>query len=461
MADHSNCGCTRRQSLRSILGASLVFPAILSDLMAADVPTANDANPLAPKQPHFPARAKRVIFLHMSGGVSHVDTFDPKPKLFADNGKTIKDGKYLTQPKWKFQHYGKSGTEVSDLLPHIGECVDDMCVIRTMKNDHNDHFEATLGIHTGSVTFTRPSIGSWVSYGLGTFNQNLPSFLVLAPQLPYAGSQVWGSDFLPAIHQGTRIVPGPEPIPNLKPRTASPEIQEMELGLIDFFNQEHLRERESDAALAARIKSFETAYHMQKEAPEAFDLSKESDATLKLYGLERGSTSGFAWQCLVARRLAERGVRFIELIDSGSNTNWDAHDNMQTCVPLAKNIDLPISGLLKDLKSRGMLQDTLVVWTTEFGRTPFSALPDAKGREHHSKAYSSWLAGGGVKGGITFGQTDDYGIEIASNQMHIHDFHATILYLLGMDHTKLTFRHAGRDYRLTDVAGQVIKDIVA
>ena len=461
MADHSNCGCTRRQSLRSILGASLVFPAILSDLLAADNPASSEANPLAPKQPQFPARAKRVIFLHMSGGVSHVDTFDPKPKLFADNGKTIPGGKYLTQPKWKFQHYGKSGTEVSDLLPQIGECVDDMCVIRTLKNDHNDHFEATLGIHTGSVTFTRPSIGSWVSYGLGTFNQNLPSFLVLAPQLPYAGSQVWGSDFLPAIHQGTRIVPGPEPIPNLKPRVPSPEIQEMELGLIDFFNREHVREREPDAALAARIKSFETAFHMQKEAPEAFDLSKESDATLKLYGLERGSTSGFGWQCLVARRLAERGVRFIELIDSGSNTNWDAHGDMQTCVPLAKNIDQPISGLLKDLKSRGLLQDTLVVWTTEFGRTPFSALPDAKGREHHSKAYSSWLAGGGVKGGITYGQTDDYGIEVASNQMHIHDFHATILYLLGMDHTKLTFRHAGRDYRLTDVAGQVIKDIVA
>jgi len=461
MADHSNCGCTRRQSLRSILGASLVFPAILSDLLAADNSASSEANPLAPKQPQFPARAKRVIFLHMSGGVSHVDTFDPKPKLFADNGKTIPGGKYLTQPKWKFQHYGKSGTEVSDLLPQIGECVDDMCVIRTLKNDHNDHFEATLGIHTGSVTFTRPSIGSWVSYGLGTFNQNLPSFLVLAPQLPYAGSQVWGSDFLPAIHQGTRIVPGPEPIPNLKPRVPSPEIQEMELGLIDFFNREHVREREPDAALAARIKSFETAFHMQKEAPEAFDLSKESDATLKLYGLERGSTSGFGWQCLVARRLAERGVRFIELIDSGSNTNWDAHGDMQTCVPLAKNIDQPISGLLKDLKSRGLLQDTLVVWTTEFGRTPFSALPDAKGREHHSKAYSSWLAGGGVKGGITYGQTDDYGIEVASNQMHIHDFHATILYLLGMDHTKLTFRHAGRDYRLTDVAGQVIKDIVA
>ena len=461
MADHANCGCTRREGLRSLLGASLVFPAILSDLLAADAPASIAANPLAPKPTMFPAKAKRVIFLHMSGGVSHVDTFDPKPKLFADNGKTVAGGKYLSQPKWKFQHYGKSGTEVSDLLPHIGECVDDMCVIRTMKNDHGDHFEATLGIHTGSVTFTRPSIGSWVSYGLGTFNQNLPSFMVLAPQMPYAGGQVWGSDFLPAVHQGTRIVPGPEPIPNLKPRAPSPEVQGMELGLIDFFNRRHLAERESDAALAGRIKSFETAFHMQKEAPEAFDLSKESDATLKLYGLERGSTTGFAWQCLVARRLAERGVRFIELIDSGSNTNWDAHGDMQTCVPLAKNIDQPIAGLLKDLKATGLLKDTLVVWTTEFGRTPFCAQPDAKGREHHARAYSSWLAGGGVKGGITYGQSDDYGIEVASDLMHIHDFHATILYLLGIDHTRLTFRHAGRDYRLTDVAGNVIKQVMA
>ncbi len=463
MADHSNCGCTRRQTLRSLVGASLVLPAILSDLLAADgtALVSAEADPLAPKPPHFPPRAKRVIFLHMSGGVSHVDTFDPKPKLFADHGKTVAGGKYLEQPKWQFKRYGRSGIEVSELLPNIGDCVDELCMIRTMKNDHGDHFEATLGIHTGSVTFTRPSIGAWVSYGLGTVNQNLPSFVVIAPQLPYAGGQVWGSDFLPAVHQGTRIVPGPEPIPNLKPRDASPEIQGMELGLLDFFNRRHLNERKSDAALAARIKSFETAFKMQREAPEAFNLTKETDATLKLYGLERGSTTGFAWQCLVARRLAERGVRFIELIDSGSSNNWDAHGDMQTCVPLAKNIDQPIAGLLKDLKSRGMLSDTLVVWTTEFGRTPFNAQPDAKGREHHARAYSSWLAGGGVKGGMVYGQTDDYGIEVASDPMHIHDFHATILYLLGIDHTRLTFRYAGRDFRLTDVAGRVMNKVVA
>ena len=329
-----------------------------------------------------------------------------------------------------------------------------------MKNDNEDHVEATLGIHTGSVSFTRPSIGAWVSYGLGTSNQNLPSFIAIAPQTPYGGSQLWGSDILPAVHQGTRIVPGGEPIPDLKSRALSPEIQEMELGLINFFNQKHLHEREPDVSLAARIKSFETAYNMQQQAPEAFDLSNESDSTLKLYGLERGSTMGFAWQCLVARRLAERGVRFIELIDSGSSKNWDAHTDMQSCVPLAKNVDRPIAGLLKDLKSRGMLDDTLVVWTTEFGRKPFAESAAAKGRGHHSGAYSSWLAGAGVKGGMIYGQTDEYGIEVTSDPMHIHDFHATILYLLGIDHTRLTFRYGGRDFRLTDVSGRAIKEVL-
>lgn len=450
--------------IRSLVGGSLLLPGILTNILAADGPAASgeaNANPLAPKEPHFAAKAKRVIFLYMSGGVSHVDSFDPKPKLITDHGKTIKNGKFLSRPHWEFKPRGKSGTEVSELFPHIAECMDDICLIRSMKNDHGDHFEATLGIHTGSVTFTRPSIGSWVSYGLGTVNQNLPSFVVLAPELPYAGGQVWGSDFLPAMHQGTRIVPGPEPIPNMRRRAASSELQEMELGLLNFFNRKHLDAREADPVLAARIKSFETAFGMQREAPEAFDLSQESDATLKLYGLERGSTQGFAWQCLVARRLAERGVRFIELIDAGASKNWDAHGDMQTHAPLAKNVDQPIAGLLKDLKSRGMLDETLVVWTTEFGRTPYVDKPTAKGREHHAKAYSSWLAGGGIRGGMVYGSSDDHGIEVADNLVHLHDFHATILHLLGMDHTRLTFRHAGRDFRLTDVHGNVVKAILA
>jgi len=254
---------------------------------------------------------------------------------------------------------GRAGTEVSELFPYVGECVDDICVIRSMKNDDNDHFGATMGIHAGSTNFARPSIGSWVSYGLGTFNQNLPSFMVLAPYLPYAGGQVYSSDFLPAVHQGTRIIPGGEPIPNMTRRVNSSLLQSKELAMIAEFDRKHLVGRESDPSLVGRVKSFETAFGMQQEAPGAFDLTKESDATHKLYGLERGSTQGFAWQCLVARRLAERGVRFIELIDSGSdiNKNWDAHFDIKTHVNLARNVDQPIAALLKDLKSRGMLED--------------------------------------------------------------------------------------------------------
>lgn len=362
--NQSNSHCTRRQALRSLVGGSLLLPGILSEMLAAEA-----SDPLAPRAPHFPGRAKRVIFLYMSGGASHVDTFDPKPKLQVDHGKKVSGG-ILKRAQFAFKPYGKSGIEVSELFPHVGECADDIAFIRSMHGDHGNHFEATLGIHTGSVTFTRPSIGSWVSYGLGTVNQNLPSFVVLAPYLPYAGGQVWAADFLPACHQGTRVVSGDEPIPNIK-RRLDPDLQEAELSFLQSFNRRHLKTRETDATLAARIKSFETAYGMQREAPEAFDLSKETDATLKLYGLERGSTKGFAWQCLVARRMAERGVRFIELIDTGANNNWDSHSDMTDHVRLARNVDQPIAGLLKDLKLRGLLDETLVVWTTEFGRTPF------------------------------------------------------------------------------------------
>jgi len=447
---------TRRHAIRSLLGSSLLMPGLLADLLAAD-------DPMAPKQPHFPAKAKRVIFLYMTGGVSHVDSFDPKPKLTADHRQKVRNKFSLVRSPFAFKHYGQSGTEVSELFPHVGTCVDDLCVIRSMKNDDNDHFGATMGIHAGSNNFSRPSIGSWVSYGLGTMNQNLPSFMVLAPYLPYAGGQVWGSDFLPGVHQGTRIIPGDEPIPNMTRRTEPAALQTMELGMLEEFNRKHLASRASDPSLAARVKSFETAFGMQQQAPEVFDLSKESDATHKLYGLERGSTKGFAWQCLVARRLAERGVRFIELIDSGSdlNKNWDAHFDIQTHVTLARNVDQPIAALLKDLKSRGMLEDTLVVWTTEFGRTPYNEKPDGKGREHHNRVFSSWLAGAGVKPGITYGESDEYGIEVAKDMVHFHDFHATILHLLGIDHLRLTYRHAGRDFRLTDVAGQVVKPILA
>jgi hypothetical protein len=462
----SNRGCTRRQVIRSLVGGSLLLPGILSELLAEEQRTPAAVDPLAPKPPHFPPKAKRVIFLLSSGGVSHVDTFDYKPKLFAADGKATGAGgglsnekRPLLRPFWPFRPGGQCGTMVSDLFPHIRECMDDICLIRSMKTDDNEHFQATLAIHTGSFFFTRPSMGSWISYGLGTFNQNLPSYVVIAPHLPYAGAQVWSNDFLPAYHQGTRVIPGPDPIPNLKRRVPLPELQEMELGLAEAFNREHLKRNGNDSELAARIRSFETAFKMQWEAPEVFDLSKETDETLKLYGLKRGQTDGFGWQCLVARRLAERGVRFIELIDTGASNNWDSHSDMTAHAPLAKNIDQPIAALLKDLKRRGMLDETLVIWTTEFGRTPGQDGP--KGRGHHGACYSSWLAGGGVKGGLAYGQTDEIGATVAENMVHVHDFHATILHLLGLDHEKLTYRHAGRDFRLTDVHGTVVKDILA
>ncbi len=461
---------TRRGAIRSLIGGSMLLPGIVSQIMAEDS-VSDLADPLAPKPTHFAPKAKRVIFLYMSGGVSHVDSWDPKPKLFADAGKTIpvnefqgRKGEFnmfLKRPQWDFNPHGESGTEVSSLFPHMAECVDDLCVIRSMKSDHTNHYEATLGIHTGSFTFARPSVGSWLSYGLGTVNRNLPSFVVVAPHSPYAGGQVWGSDFLPGSHQGTLVIPGPEPVANIQRRVSSNRLQELELSAMARMNQMHFEARADDKYLAARMKSFETAFGMQTEMPEVFDLSKEDDATLGLYGITRGSTSGFGWQCLVARRLAERGVRFVELIDVGSSNNWDAHGDMMTHAPLAKNIDQPIAGLLRDLKRRGMLEDTLVVWTTEFGRTPFNAAAAAAGREHHHWVFSSWLAGAGVKPGITYGESDEYGIDVAKNPVHVHDFHATILHLMGLDHERLTYRHTGRDYRLTDVAGRVVREILA
>ena len=462
---------TRRSFIRSLAGSSVLFPGLLSQLLAEDSARSGPADPLLPRAPHFAPKAKRVIFLYMSGGVSHVDSWDHKPKLFADAGKTVSVDEFqgrkgdfkmfAKRPQWDFAKHGQCGTEVSSLFPHMADCVDDLCVIRSMKSDHTNHYEATLGIHTGSFTFARPSIGSWVSYGLGTENRNLPSFVVIAPKTPYAGGQVWASDFLPGAHQGTLVLPGPEPVANIKRRAATGHLQELELAAMAKLNQRHLATRADDPLLSARIKSFETAFGMQSEMPEVFDLSKESDATLKLYGLERGSTRGFAWQCLVARRLAERGVRFVELIDVGSSDNWDAHGDMLTHAPLAKNVDQAIAGLLRDLKSRGMLDDTLVVWTTEFGRTPFNNSADAKGREHHHWVFSSWLAGAGVKPGTVYGESDDYGINVAKNAVHVHDFHATILHLMGLDHERLTYRHTGRDYRLTDVHGQVVEGILA
>jgi len=463
---------TRREMLQRAAGG---FGAIaLSGMLAQAADQADQqatGNPLSPKKPHFEAKAKRVIFLYMTGGVSHVDSFDYKPQLFSGHGKSIAidnwQGKlgefkrYLKRPNWEFRPGGKCGAMVSDLFPQVREVVDDLCIIRSMETNHTNHYESTLGMHCGSWEFARPSIGSWVSYGLGTENQNLPSFMVVASAAPYAGAQTWGSDFLPGCHQGTQILPGGEPIPNLRRQSPSDELQQMELQLLAEANRKHQERRGADRALEARIKSFETAFGMQQAAPEVFDFADETESTLKMYGVERGKTRGFGWQCLVGRRLAERDVRFIELIDVGSSGNWDAHGDMATHLPLAKNVDQPIAALIRDLKQRGMLDETLVVWTTEFGRTPYHEKADHPGREHHHQVFSSWLAGGGVKPGLTYGSSDEFGISVAEDRVHVHDFHATILHQLGLDHEALTFRHAGRDYRLTDVHGEVVKDILS
>ncbi len=454
----------RRTWLRSAVGGSMIFPGIVQQLLA----DSGDASEGI--QPHFPAKAKRVIFLFMSGGVSHVDTFDPKPALTRDHGKQIhadhpeiKDRPgyeriYLKKPQWEFNAHGSSGTEVSSLFPHLAGCVDDMAVIRSMHTSHSNHYNATLGMHTGSFAFARPSIGSWVSYGLGTMNRNLPSFVVIAPHQTYAGTQVYANDFLPGAHQGTLVKPGVAPIANIAPPIPA-DRQQMELAALEAFNASHLEGRDADPTLTARMQSFETAFGMQMAIPDVFDFSRESKQTLDRYGLQPGQTSGFGWQCLAARRLIERDVRFVELIDTGSSANWDAHGDMMSHVGLAKNVDQPIAALLNDLKQSGLLEDTLVVWTTEFGRTPFNNTADAKGREHHPWAFSSWLAGAGVRPGIVHGATDEHGMRAVEQPVHVHDLHATILHLMGFDHERLTYRHAGRDYRLTDVEGKVVREI--
>lgn len=458
---------SRRRFLQTASGGfgAIALTGMMNELKAAS------SDPLSARPGHFEAKADRVIFLYSTGGVSQVDTFDRKPQLTTDHGKSItasrwlnKPGqfqRFLIKPRWGFKQYGQSGTWVSDLFPQLGSVIDDVCMLNAMHCESDGHDKATLAAHTGSAQFARPSAGAWVSYGLGTVNRNLPSFMVLAPAAPYAGAQTWGSDFLPACHQGTHVIPGNEPLPNLKPRVPGIQFQQMELEFLSQLNRNHLAQRSADQALDARVRSFETAFGMQREAPEAFDLSKETEETLKLYGLQRGATSGFGWQCLVARRLAERGVRFLELIDVGSSNNWDSHGNMGDHERLAKAIDQPIAGLLADLKRRGMLERTLVVWTTEFGRTPFHQDANHMGREHHNLVFSSWMAGGGVKGGTVYGKSDEYGILPAEGAVHTHDLHATILHLLGIDHERLTFRHAGRDYRLTDVHGNVVHDIIA
>lgn len=458
---------TRRQFLHSATVGTILLPGIVQQLLA------DSGDPLSPREPHFPAKAKNVIFLFMTGGVSHVDTFDPKPELVTGHGREIKadhpeikdrpgyERIFLKRPQWEFAPHGECGTEVSALFPHVAECVDDIALIRSMHTSHSNHYNATLGMHTGSFAFSRPSIGSWITYGLGTLNRNLPGFVVIAPGQTYAGTQVYASDFLPGAYQGTLVVPGSEPVANIKPRVST-DRQQLELAALREFNEEHLAARSGDPLLAARLQTFETAFGMQTAVPDAFDLSQETEATISNYGLQPGQTTGFGWQCLAARRLVERGVRFVELIDTGSSGNWDAHGDMLTHEPLAKNVDRPIAALIRDLKDRGLFEETLIVWTTEFGRTPFNNTADAKGREHHPWAFSSWLAGAGVKRGIVHGGSDEIGLRAVDKPVHVRDFHATILHLMGFDHEKFTHRHAGLDFRLTGVEGaKVVKEILA
>jgi hypothetical protein len=427
---------------------------------------AGAAGLLAPRPGHFAPRAKHLIFVFLTGGFSHVDTFDPKPRLSRDHGKVVPSvdlrgtGKLpLLASPFTFRRCGKSGLPISDLFPHLGAVADELCVLRTLHTDIVEHFQAVLAMHTGSATVPLPSLGSWLSYGLGSLNRNLPAFVILAEHLPYAGSQVFDASFLPALHQGVRIVPGPEPIPDLRSPARSTTLAELERFMLRDVNERHARARPGDLTLAARSDSFETAHGLMRVAPEVFDLGKESEATLRLYGLKRGDRS-FAWQCLIARRLVERGVRVVELIDTGSHDNWDAHGDMQQHRPKARRVDQPLAALIQDLKRRGLLGETLLAICTEFGRTPWTDAPHTRGRNHYARAFSALLAGAGVKGGTTYGVTDEYGSRIVEGPVHVHDYHATILHCLGIDHERLTYRYAGRDFRLTDVHGRVVRAIL-
>ncbi|MDQ6706529.1 MAG: DUF1501 domain-containing protein [Acidobacteriota bacterium] len=469
---------TRRAMLRAA-GCGFGFLGLAGMLAEATALSAatlgTPQNPMAPHPPHFPARAKRVIFLFMHGGPSSVDTFDPKERLTRDNGKPLpikrplafaggSAGPLMKSP-WEFKNYGQSGIPVSALFPHVGGCADDLCVIRSMVGDGVDHGAALLQTFTGSNTFTRPSMGSWTLYGLGTENQDLPGFITIKPALSHGGSKNWASAFLPGSYQGTAIgnaglkvsdIEG-EPIEYLLNKHYSSDQQRFELDMLQNVNRRQKDLRHEDPQLEARIQAFELAFRMQSRAPEAFQVEKESEATKNLYGMDEEVTKDFGWQCLLARRLVERGVRYVQCTHS---YKWDQHGELfPKHTANAKEVDKPIAGLLKDLKARGMLKDTLVIWAGEFGRTPVSQGGD--GRDHNPYGYSIWMAGGGVKSGFIYGATDDIGYYAVDDRMHIHDFHATVLYLLGLDHEKLTYRYSGRDFRLTDVAGVVAKKIIA
>jgi hypothetical protein len=417
-------------------------------------------HPLAPQPGHFPAKAQNLIVFFFTGGLSHVDTFDYKPQLQKDHGKKVDRGdKPLKGSDWKFQPYGECGKMVSELFPHVGSVVDQICFLHTVRGDSGGHSAATLGMLTGSITFPMPSLGSWVSYGLGTRNPNLPPYVVLAAKEPYNAYLAWDSCFLPGCHKGTRFIPGPDPLPNLTSPVTSVSRRELERLMLKDLNEAHLERHGQAPELQARVTSLETAYGLMQEAPEALDLSREPQHVLDLYGPQTANPASFSAQCLIARRLVERGVRVVQLFDVGSNNNWDNHNDMAPHESLARNVDQPIAALIKDLKLRGLLDETLIVGCSEFGRTPWEDLTP-KGRGHYNRNFTCFLAGGGVKGGYSHGVSDEYGATAVENPVHVHDLHATILHLMGLDHTRLTYRYSGRDFRLTDVHGEVVADVL-
>jgi hypothetical protein len=476
MAECNHCGpVTRRQLLQDVACGfgSLALAGLLQGRDAA-------ASQMLPKASQFAPRAKRVIFLFMAGGVSHVDSFDYKPILEEYDGtmREFKDARSLAKTGmgaqsrvmkslWKFHQRGQSGKWTSELFPAMSACVDDLCFLHGMHTEGVAHGPATLFLHTGSTNLVRPSVGAWVTYGLGAENQNLPSFIVLNPSMANGGPRNYGSAFLPAVYQGTTVGRAGMPVKDsqikyLLNSERSAEAQRRQYELVQALNREQIKSRPGDTELDAVIDSYELAFRMQQQAPNVLDLSMETRATLDLYGIDKPETDNYGRQCLMARRLAEAGVRYIQVNygDNSNNPAWDQHSDMPRHAKHAAAVDRPIAGLLTDLKQRGLLEDTLVWWGGEFGRNPF-AENNGTGRDHNPSGFTVWLAGGGVRAGYSHGATDEFGLYAVNEKVHMHDLHATILHLLGMDHKTLTYRYAGRNFRLTDVAGEVVRGILA
>ena len=462
---------SRRDMLRvSAAGFGQVVLSAMADRSASAVDAQTDG-PDTAILPHMMGRAKRIIFLFMWGGPSHVDLFDPKPRLNTEAGKPLSGasvgsnrdqlGTVLGSP-FRFAQHGESGVWMSELFPHLSRHADRMCVVRSLHTEGSAHGEALLRLHTGQANLVRPSVGAWVSYGLGCENENLPAFITISPPRGHGGVQNYGSAFLPAMHQGTAIGSAEIPISkavvsNLVNSRLNADLQREQLDLIQSLNRRHFRDAPADQNIEGLIANYELAFRMQSTMPQIMSLNDETQETLELYGVGSEPTDNFGRQCLLARKFAERGVRYIQV---STDYTWDHHQKVETgSIKESAKVDRPIAGLLEDLARRGLLDDTLVVWGAEFGRTPMAENVD--GRNHHPQAFTMWLAGGGIRSGLTYGSTDDFGYAPVENPVHMHDLHATLLYSLGLDHERLTYRHAGRDFRLTDVYGSVVHDILS